>query len=162
MACETEKITRVVQSIIAIWNQAGIQIRSLPSIRQKVKILVDNFKSIIKSRRKGTALQLNKENNFLVKTTCLFDIVDQRLECHLSPIRKSFLNDQRNGRLQKISNMNEYELNFPNFFNLFYEIIFILFTIVSDMVQSDIDTLTLALATVHQYLTERNLAQKRN
>lgn len=107
MTCETEKIARVVNSIIEIWNQAGIQIRSVPSIRQKVKILVDNLKSIIKSRRKFDARQLKKENDFLAKSACLFDIVNQKLECKLSSMKKLFLHDQRNVRLERISNMNE-------------------------------------------------------
>lgn len=107
MISDADKITRVVNAIVEIWNRTGIKIRTSSSIRQKVKMLISDFKSIIRTRRKGNRLQVDRENKFLIKTTRLFDIAEQKSESQMSSTRKAFLIDQRNERRQCISILEE-------------------------------------------------------
>lgn len=108
---DAEKITRVVNALMHIWNEAGIPIRTTASIRLKVKNLIKTFKSLLCSRRRSTVLQVSRENDFLIKTSKLFDIVNQSAEKKLCENKKIFLKDQRSDRIQNVSdiNLNEFD-----------------------------------------------------
>lgn len=80
--------------------------RATSSIRLKVQNLIVNFKSIINTRRRSTAAQVEKENNFLEKMKYLFDVIDQNKEVKLCGRAKSFLKDQRENRVQFINTEN--------------------------------------------------------
>lgn len=103
---ETEKISMVVNSILDVWEHAVIPVRSKSSIRLKIQNIVDRFKSLMRTRLRSTAAQVKKENDFLMKYQCLFDIVDCQSEFKLCETKKSFLKDQRNERVQQISDLN--------------------------------------------------------
>lgn len=101
-----EKITWVVKSIQGVWDRAEIPTRAESSIRLKVKNLITCIKSILNTRHRSTMFQVDKENNFLAKNGSLFDVVDQVAVRNLGEKKLQFLNDQRNSRIQTISDMN--------------------------------------------------------
>lgn len=102
----SDKITWVVDSIKKIWKEADIPIRDTTSIRLKVKNLVDKFKTILRTRRKSTVAQVKKEDAFIENNRLLFDIANQRSRVELCHVKRMFLNDQKNSRLQRISDMH--------------------------------------------------------
>lgn len=95
---ESDKISKVVESIVHAWNRASLPLRSTSSIRLKVKNLITRFKSIVATRTKSNQTQEKKESDFLEKSKKLFDVVDQDLEITLSEVRNNFLIDQRSNR----------------------------------------------------------------
>lgn len=101
---QTEKITNLVKSVIAVWNRAGIPVRGTSSIRLKVTNLISAFKYIINMRRNSNDNQVKREEDFISTNQHLFDVVDSKLENSMSNVKRAFLSDQRGARLQNISN----------------------------------------------------------
>lgn len=101
-----EKIRRVVNQIMSVWNRAHIPVRSVRSIYLKVEKLIMRFKNILNTRTRSTNVQVEKENSFLADCSKLFDVVHEESVVSLSMDSIIFLNDQRNERLQEISNID--------------------------------------------------------
>lgn len=101
---DTEKVSCVVNAIKEIWCRAGLPVSS--GARLKVQRLVTNFKSIVNTRRRSTSVQMKKEKEFISKNSYLFDVIERKSEVKLCAVKALFLSDQRNSRIQKLSDIN--------------------------------------------------------
>lgn len=101
-----EKIKRVVSEIISVWDKARIPVRSVKRIHMKVEKHISRLKNILNTRTRSSIIQVEKENAFLTDSRILFDVIDEESEASLCVESKKFLSDQRNARLQEISDFN--------------------------------------------------------
>ena len=69
-----EAISDVVHRLLNIWEMARILAAEERAIKKKLEVIIDKYREIEKSAKRGGTVQKAKEDEFLSVTSSIFDI----------------------------------------------------------------------------------------